>query len=322
MPAECQIFHRQPTSAERAAERRTLGVVALTLVMMVAELVVGYWSGSMALTADGWHMGSHAAALGVTAFAYAFARHHATNQRFTFGTGKVAPLAGFASAIMLVGVAFSMGWESIERLLKPVQVHYGEALVVAVLGLLVNLGSALLLGQRDHDHGQDHSHGHGHSHGHDHGHAHDAIPGHRPPHAHDHNLRAAYLHVLADALTSVLAIGALVAGKFMGWRWMDPAVGLVGAVVILRWAFDLVRSTGAVLLDAEDHGQVRQHVEDSLRAAGARRILDLHIWRVGMGGMACICAVEGDLTAGPEPFRAAVKASCPDLVHLTLEVHG
>ena len=222
--------------------RRTMWVVALTALMMVAEIVAGYWTGSMALLADGFHMATHAGALGVSAAAYAYARKHARSSKFSFGTGKVGDLAGFASALVLGVVAVGIGVESVKRLLEPTTVAFGEATIVAVVGLAVNLVSALLLGAGHHHRGHDH-HGHGHHHDHDHHHEHHH--GHHGVHnSGDNNLRSAYMHVLADALTSILAIVALLAGRMLGWVWLDPVMGIVGALVLVALA-SRVKSTSS-----------------------------------------------------------------------------
>jgi cation diffusion facilitator family transporter len=226
--------------------RRTRWVVLLTALMMVGEIVAGYVTGSMALLADGFHMATHAGALGVAALAYADARRHACNPAYRFGTGKVGELAGFASAMVLGIIALGIGVESTLRLFQPINVAFGEATVIAVIGLAVNIVSAVLL-SGGHHHGHDHHHHHHHGH-HHHG------------HGSDNNLRSAYIHVLADALTSVLAIAALLAGRYLGWLWMDPVMGIVGAIVIARWSWTLMRDTAAVLLDRTDH-----HVADEVR---------------------------------------------------------
>lgn len=277
--------------------RRTLWVVGLTAVMMVGEIVAGSIFNSMALLADGFHMATHAGALAVAAVAYAFARRHARNRRFTFGTGKVGDLAGFASALILAFVALGIGVESVARLLDPRPVAFTEAIVVAAIGLVVNIVSALLLGGGHH-------HGHGdHDHGHDH------------HHHHDNNLRSAYVHVLADALTSVLAIAALLGGRYLGWVWLDPAMGIVGAVVIAVWSWKLLRDTAAVLLDTSDphlEDEVRQEVE----GPGDARITDLHIWRLGPGAHAAIVSVTGGING--ETVRARL-APVHELAHITIE---
>ncbi len=245
--------------------RRTLWVVALTAGMMVVEIVAGYLTGSMALLADGFHMATHAGALGVAAAAYAYAKRHVHNRAYSFGTGKVGDLAGFASAMVLGLIALGIGIESILRLFQPITVAFGEATIIAVVGLGVNIASAFLL-SGGHHHGHDH-------HGHDHGHARDA-------HGGDNNLRSAYVHVLADALTAALAIAALLAGRYLGWVWMDPVMGIVGAIVIARWSWTLMRDTAAVLLDATD-AHVAAEVRELVETPGDARIADLHVWRVG-----------------------------------------
>jgi cation diffusion facilitator family transporter len=282
--------------------RRTLWVVALTSAMMVGEIVAGTIFNSMALLADGFHMATHAGALAIAAGAYAFAKRHARSGRFSFGTGKVGDLAGFASALILGIVALGIGVESIGRLMAPRPVAFGEATIVAAIGLLVNLVSALLLSGGGHAHGH-HDHAHDHHHAHGHGHQ-------------DNNLRSAFVHVLADALTSVLAIGALLAGRYLGWVWLDPVIGLVGALVIASWAWTLMRDTADVLLDASDpelESEVREHVE----AHGDARITDLHIWRVGPGAHAAIVSVTG--SADCEVVRARL-APVHELAHITIEV--
>lgn len=302
-----QHRHHYRLETEHLAERRTRWVMGLTVAMMLVELVAGYLSGSMALTADGWHMGSHAAALGIATFAYAFARRHADNARFTFGTGKVGPLAGFTSAVVLGIIALLMALQSVDRLLSPVTVRFNEAIAVAVAGLLVNVVSALMLG-------------HDHSHHHDRDHEDDA-PAHREHRHSDHNLQAAYLHVVADALTSVLAVVALLAGKLLGWVWMDPVMGLVGAALIARWSAGLLRDTGQVLLDAEDNARLAARVAARIEEQGDSRIADLHLWRVGPASHACIVSL---VTHYPQPAERykAVLAAIPGLDHVTVEVNA
>lgn len=286
--------------------RRTLWVVGLTTLMMVAEIVAGYWTGSMALLADGFHMATHAGALGVAAAAYAYARKHARSGKFSFGTGKVGDLAGFASALVLGMVAIGIGVESVKRLLEPTTVAFGEATIVAVVGLVVNLVSALLLGGGHHHHGHSHDH-HAHDH---HGHSHHGVH-----HSGDNNLRSAYMHVLADALTSVLAIVALLAGRLLGWIWLDPVMGIVGALVIGRWSWTLMRDTAGVLLDATDE-HVAAEVRELLEGPGDARICDLHVWRVGPQAHAAIVSVVGGLDAGEIRRRLA---PVHELAHLTVE---
>lgn len=285
-------------------ERGTRLVVLLTATMMVGEIVAGWLTNSMALLADGWHMGTHVAALGVSAWAYWYARRHAADARFAFGTWKVGVLAGFASAIILGMVALYMAWESLVRVIHPLPIQYDQALVVAVIGLLVNLLSAWLLSG-----GSGHNHGHGHAHGHSHGNGH-----------HDLNLRAAYLHVLADTLTSVLAIIALAGGRLFGWDWLDPVMGVVGAAVITIWAWGLLRQTSRVLLDREMDNPVVQEIRDVIEGDGETLIVDLHVWRVGPGKFAC---VVGLVTASPEPpehYKQRLRVH-EELVHVTVEVH-
>jgi cation diffusion facilitator family transporter len=283
-------------------ERRTRWVVALTTAMMVIEIAAGWLTGSMALLADGLHMATHAGALGVAAIAYAYARRHAENPRFTFGTGKVGDLAGFASALVLALIALGIGVESIGRLLAPAKVDYAPALWIAGLGLAVNLASAWLLG------GQHHGHSHDHGHNDDHHHAHD-----------DNNLRSAYAHVLADALTSLLAIAALLAGRFLGWAWMDAAMGIVGALVIARWSRGLLRDTGAVLLDASVNPALESEIREAI-ADGDAAIADLHVWRVGPGRYAAIISLVAANPRSPAEYAARVTIH-EELAHVTVEVH-
>ncbi|HAA39861.1 MAG TPA: cation transporter [Pseudomonas sp.] len=274
--------------------RRTLWVVMLTVVMMVAEIAAGYLTGSMALLADGFHMATHAGALGIAAAAYAYAKRHARSPRYSFGTGKVGDLGGFASALILALVALGIGVESVIRLLEPTEVQFGTATLIAIVGLVVNIVSALLLG-------------HGHSHEHDHEHHHGS----------DNNLKSAYVHVLADALTSVLAIAALLAGRYLGWAWLDPVMGIVGAIVIARWAWSLMGVTAGVLLDQTD-----EHVAAEIRALveqpGDARITDLHVWRVGPDAHAAIVSVLGQATTDADTLRERLKA-VHEVSHLTIE---
>ncbi len=294
-------------------ERRTWLVIGLTATMMVAEIAAGTVFGSMALVADGWHMSTHAAAMLIAALAYMYARRNARNPRFTFGTGKLGDLAGFASAIVLALIALLIGWESVMRFMSPVAINFGQAIVVACVGLGVNLLCAWLL--RD-DHGHHHGHAH-HHHDRDHGHHHHAA------HAHgrDNNLRGAYLHVLADALTSVLAIAALLLGSLYGWSWLDPAMGVVGALVIARWSWGLVRDAGAVLLDYVPEadrlpGQIRHAIETD-----ADTITDLHVWQLGPGHHGAIVALRSTDPKAPEAYKARL-AAIGELSHVTVEVQA
>ena len=292
-------------------ERRVWLVIALTASMMVAEILAGKLYGSMALVADGWHMSTHAGVMLITALAYGYARRDAANPRFSFGTGKMGDLAGFASAVVLAIVALLIAWESFLRLTNPVPIRFEQAIAVAVIGLVVNLVSARLLhgGQGHHHHGHDRGHDHHHA-DHDHG-----------RHGHDNNLRAAYLHVLADALTSVLAIAALLVGRSYGWLWADPAMGVVGALVIARWSWGLIRDAGGVLLDAPAEGpQVRQEIEDILAATGDT-LKDLHVWQIGPGHFAAIVSVA---SATPQPAQhyKALLLPVHELSHVTVEVQA
>lgn len=281
--------------------RRTTWVVALTAVTMLVEIAAGYLTGSMALLADGFHMATHAGALAVAAIAYGYARRHARDARFTFGTGKVGDLAGFASALFLALAALAIAAESINHLFHPGPVDFANATLVAVVGLAVNLVSALLLAEGEHHH---HGHGHDHSHGPGHGHG-----------ARDNNLRAAYLHVLADALTSVAAIAALLAGRYLGWVWLDPAVGVAGALVISRWALSLMRDTASVLLDVAEP-QLMARIRTIAEATGAR-IADLHVWRVGPHAHAAIISIARG-TGDSAAIRTGTLA-LPGLAHVTVE---
>lgn len=299
---------------QRAGERRTLIVVLMTLIMMAIEIGAGIAYGSMALLADGLHMASHAAALGVSFIAYVFARRRAADRRFSFGTGKINALAGFAGAVLLAVFALIMAVESVERLLDPVDIRFDQAIAVAVVGLVVNAVSAVLLAGGGHDHGHGHEHGHEHEHDHDDDHTH--------PHGHqDHNLRAAYLHVLADALTSVLAIAALLAGRFAGLSVLDPIVGVVGAALVAHWSFGLIRDTASVLLDM----QAPDHVLDDIRRAieggrGEDEVTDLHVWSIGPGIRSAEIVVA---STNPQParvYRSRLPASA-GVVHAVVEVN-
>jgi len=304
-------------------ERRTWFVVALTTVMMVGEIAAGSLFGSMALLADGWHMATHACALGIAAAAYLFARQHARNSRFAFGTGKFGDLAAFSSAIILSLIAVQIFYESVIRLVHPVAIAYGEAIAVAALGLGVNLVSAWLLrDSHDHDH-----HGHGHSHGSSHSSSHSSSPGsshdssHDSPHGHrhhDNNLRAAYIHVLADAATSVLAIAALVIAMYSQWVWADPAVGIIGSLVIASWAFGLIRDSGAVLLDVSVDKNLEAVIRDRLETRGDR-VTDLHLWQVGPGHRAAVISVVSDHPLPSATYKRRLNG-LRGLSHVTIEV--
>lgn len=286
------------------AERNTRRAVLLTAAMMVVEIAGGWYFNSMALLADGWHMSSHTLALGLSVFAYRFARRHARDHRFAFGTWKVEVLGGYTSAILLMGVAGLMAFQSVERLINPLPIHYEQAVAIAVVGLVVNLVCAWWL-RDSHSH---HDHDHGHGHGYDHGHHHDL------------NLRAAYLHVVADAATSVLAIVALVAGWRWGAQWMDPAMGIVGSVLIVIWAWGLLRDSGRVLLDSEMDAPVVEEVREVIANDPHEAVItDLHVWRVGKGKYACVVALVTRSDATPDYFRHAIQVH-EELVHVTVEV--
>lgn len=283
--------------------RRTLWVVALTFVMMIGEIAAGYITGSMALLADGFHMATHAGALGIAAAAYGFARRNANNRRYSFGTGKVGDLAGFASAMVLGLVSLGIAGESIFRLFEPTTVAFGEATVIAIVGLGVNILSAfLLMGHHGHDHGHQHDHSHAHH------------------HHHDNNLRSAYVHVLADALTSVLAIAALLAGRYLGWVWLDPVMGIVGSIVIAKWAANLMRDSAAVLLDTTDE-PVAAEIRELLETSDDVRISDLHVWQVGPQARAAIVSVVAAAGVTAEAIRERL-APVHELSHLTVELRS
>lgn len=287
------------------AERKTRWAVLLTVIMMVAEIGGGWWFNSMALLADGWHMSSHALALGLSVLAYRAARRFARDHRFCFGTWKIEVLGGFTSALMLVGVALLMLFESVVRLLNPAQIHYQQAISIALCGLLVNLACAWLL--KD-DHHHDHHHGHDHHH-HHHDHEH-----------HDLNLRAAYIHVLADAATSVLAILALCGGMWWGADWLDPVMGIVGAVLVGVWAIGLLRQTGRVLLDAEMDAPVVEEIREIIdEAPEGATLRDLHVWRVGQGSYACMLSLWSEQPLEADEMRRRLSIH-EELVHITVEI--
>lgn len=294
-----------------AAERGTRAVMWITAAMMVVEIVAGWWFNSMALLADGWHMSSHAFAIGLSAFAYAAARRYSSDPRFAFGTWKIEILAGFASAIFLLGVAAMMVFGSVERIFSPQAIHYREAIIVAIVGLLVNIVCAMILGK---------AHDHHHHHDLD---AHDHHP-HHHDHHHDLNLKSAYVHVIADAATSVLAIVALAGGLVYGWSWLDPVMGIVGAILVAVWAKNLLMETGKVLLDREmDHpvvDEIREVIE-LLDKTDETLITDLHVWRVGKEAYACaVSIVTHSATLTPEQVREQLSQH-EEIVHTTIEIH-
>ncbi|WP_321783672.1 CDF family Co(II)/Ni(II) efflux transporter DmeF [Burkholderia pyrrocinia] len=307
-------------AAHEQNERKTWMVIGLCTVMMVAEIVGGTLFGSLALVADGLHMSTHAGAMLIAALAYTYARKHADDPRFVFGTGKFGDLAGFTSAIVLAMIALLIGYEAVARLLSPVPIHFSEAIPIAVLGLAVNLASVWLL-SGDHHHG----HGHGHHHGHDHDdHDHDHDDEHHDHGSHtaahrDHNIRSAYVHVIADAAVSVLAIVGLLLARAFGWVWMDPLAGIVGALVIANWAYGLMRDTGGILLDVNVDRKLADNVRRAIETLGDK-VNDLHVWRVGPGHMSAIVSVETGDTARDARFYHALIARFDGVSHVTVEV--
>jgi cation diffusion facilitator family transporter len=311
-------------TGNQAAERGSRLVMWITAAMMVVEIAAGWWFNSMALLADGWHMSSHALAIGLSALAYSSARKYARDQRFAFGTWKIEILAGYTSAVILLGIAVLMAFSSIERLFAPQPIHYRDAIIIAVIGLVVNVVCAVILGGA-HDHGDGHGHAHGHDHGHAHGQGHDHAAHGEDEHAHhDLNLRSAYVHVIADAATSVLAIAALVGGWMAGWSWLDPAMGIVGAVLVAVWAKNLIVNTGKVLLDREMDAPVVEEIREVIAASSQSadtRLVDLHVWRVGKNAYSCALSL---LTVDPRMTPRHVRAQLAvheEIVHATIEVN-
>jgi len=309
-------------------EVRTLVVIVITAVTMVVEIAAGLVFGSMALLADGLHMASHATALAISLLAYVYARRHAHDPRFCFGTGKVNSLAGFTGAVLLALFTLVMAWESVRRLLTPVEIAFNQAIGVAILGLIVNGISVFILGgggshehEPDHDHGDedhqdapsdetaaaDHDH---HHHHHDHHHDHN----------HDHNLRSAYLHVLADALTSVLAILALLGGKYAGQHWLDPVMGIVGAILVARWSAGLLQTTSCVLLDHQGPEPIRRAIQQGLEALPGVTVVDLHLWQIGPGRYCLALTLTAREPRPPSFYAQSLPANC-GLMHTTIEVH-
>ncbi len=283
-------------------ERMAYYVLLLTAVTMVVEITAGTLFGSMALLADGWHMGTHVAAFLITIFAYRYARTHADNPAYAFGTGKVGVLGGFASAVALAVVALMMLLESLQRIIEPQSIQFNEAIMVAVIGLIVNVVSVFLL--KD-----DHHHHHHHDHEHHHGH-----------HHHDHNLKAAYMHVIADAFTSLLAIVALLAGKYYGWNWMDPVMGIVGAIIITRWAYGLLSETSPILLDGSIEQPYQHEIQQAIESDADNRIADLHVWKVGANHYAAIISLVTHHPQNTEHYKALLKRF-DRLSHVTIEVN-
>ena len=294
-----QHSHTFGQDLRRPGELRTLIVIAITGTMMVVEIVSGILFGSMALLADGLHMASHTAALSINVFAYIYARRQAYNMDFSFGTGKVNSLGGFVGAVLLALFALLMAWKSFDRLLYPVDIIFNQAIFVAVLGLVVNGVSVFILGVRDHHHDHD-----------DHHH----------PHEHDHNLKAAYLHVLADALTSILAIVALVTAKYFGFIWMDPAMGIVGAILVSHWSLGLLRTTSGVLLDKQGPESIQHRIKDSIEQDDDSEVADLHLWSIGPNIYTAIIAVVARDPATPEQYKERIPKNL-GLAHISIEVH-
>jgi cation diffusion facilitator family transporter len=299
------------------SERNTRRVIALTTVMMAVEVLAGWKFHSMALLADGWHMGTHVAAFLITAVAYAMARRHRGNPSFSFGTGKFDVLGGYTSALILGGVAVFMAAESVMRLFEPLAIHYNEAIGIGLVGLCVNIASALML-KHDHGHGHSHGHdqGHGHGHGHDHAHGH-----HHGEDDNDLNLKAAYVHVIADAVTSILAISALLAGRFLGWVWMDPVMGIVGSGVVAQWSWGLLHDTGGILLDRTPVTDLEEEIRRDVEAEGQAAVTDLHVWQVGVGQFYAMVSIAAREPKAPDHYRSLFSRH-EELRHVTVEVHN
>jgi cation diffusion facilitator family transporter len=295
---------------KKSAEHRTLIVIVITLVTMAVEIVAGIAFGSMALLADGLHMGSHASALTISAFAYYYTRRHAKDEQFNFGTGKVSSLAGFASAVMLALIALVMAGESIARFISPVAIGFNQAIFVAVLGLIVNGICLMILGGHGHSHGQSSREDDGGNHD---SHEHTNLDDHQ-----DHNFRSAYLHVAADALTSVLAIFALLAGKYLRQIWLDPFMGVVGAVLVVRWSWGLLRSSAHVLLDLQPPDEVLGAIRTSIESEGDNRVSDLHVWSVGPGIYAAEIGIVSSRPLDPDSYYSLLPEEL-GLVHVTFE---
>jgi len=291
--------HTFGQDVKRPGEGRTLIVIAITGTMMVVEIVTGVLFGSMALLADGLHMASHAAALSISLFAYVYARRHARNTEYSFGTGKVNTLGGYSGAVLLVMFALLMAWKSVDRLIHPVDIIFNQAILVATLGLVVNGICIFILGVDDHHGHEDHQH---------------------HTHHHDHNLRSAYLHVMADALTSVLAIVALLAAKYFGFIWMDPAMGIVGAVLVARWSLGLLQTTSRILLDRQGPVSIREVVKQSIEADEDSKVVDLHMWSIGPNIYALVVAIVAHDAATPDQYKARIPQNL-GLAHISIEVH-
>ena len=302
--------HNFDNTTNTKNEKKTLRVIILTLITMIAEIVTGTLTGSMALLADGWHMGTHTFALGITYFAYIMARRLSGSPSYGFGTGKFGILSGYTSAIFLGATAIIMIIESIDRIINPVNIAFNEAIIVAVIGLIVNMLSVWMLQGSGAD-----GHSHGHSHHHDHSHS----PGDNHVH-HDHNLRAAYLHVLADALTSVLAIAALFAGKYLGWSFLDPVIGIAGGIVIGKWAIGLLKSSGRLLLDGNDNTEINEQVIKEIESDGDSVVSDLHIWPISSDALAAAITIISKESRSATEYAARLN-NITRLKHTTIETH-
>ncbi len=299
-----QHDHTFGQDQKRKGESRTFIVIAITATMMVIEIITGFIFGSMALLADGLHMASHATALIINLYAYIYARQHAQDTSFSFGTGKVNALGGFTGAVLLAVFALMMAWGSVERIINPVSIAFNQAIFVAIIGLIVNGASVLILGHEGEHH-------------HDHKHEHED---HHHDHHHDHNLKSAYYHVLADALTSILAIIALLVAKYFGLVWMDPVMGIVGAILVCRWSIGLLRVTSAILLDKQGEERIQKKIKESIENIDDNRVTDLHLWSIGPSIYGVIISV---VTHHPEPPKYYKNLLPPDLglAHITVEVH-
>jgi len=318
-----QHDHSFGQDAKQPGESRTLIVIVITAVMMVVEIGSGVAFGSMALLADGMHMASHALALGINFFAYNYARRHAHDPRFSFGTGKVNALGGFSGAILLALFALMMAWESVDRLIHPTEIAFNCAIFVAILGLVVNGASVFILGDNHHhDHGHDHDHSHDHDASHSHAvhseHYHEAHD--HSHHHHDHNLRSAYLHVMADALTSVTAIIALLAAKYFGWIWMDPVMGIVGSLLVAKWSLGLLKQTSGTLLDHQAPKGVVNAVREAIEDDGHSHISDLHVWSIGLNQYSVIVSIVSYAPASTVAYRERLDAK--RFPHSTFEIHS
>ncbi len=306
--------HHVFNTAKTSAEKRTLVVVLITLSMMGVEIIVGWLTNSMALFADGWHMGTHAFGLGISLIAYVLARKHASDDHYVFGAWKIEILGAYSSAIVLGLVGLMMTWSSIERMVNPLSIDFKDAILVAVLGLLVNAGCAVILST-----GGGHSHA-GHAHGHDHNHNHDHAE-HDPHETTDLNLKSAFLHVVADAVTSVLAILALLGVGYLGWNWLDPAMGIVGAFMVIRWAVLLLKDTSGILLQRadKDDASMVAHIRGGIESDGDTKISDLHLWRVAQDKYACMISLVTGADRKAEEYKGRLSGR-PELAHMTIEV--